>query len=193
MANSLSPAFVKINYTSPYGAHTMTIPTVPLNNVGVVNTPPNFDLRGAAVDVDADAAIRAFLALLKVYAPTNITFVDYVIYSQPTTSDAPLPVYSESLGITGDTTANIASKACQQTMTFRADNFTLYKFVMLDFVPALGFEKQVTITNPNLEAVRAYIVADVTWFASRGGGRPNTFLQMATTLNEKLRRSYGMN
>jgi len=42
------------------------------------------------------------------------------------------------------------------------------------------------------EDIRDYVTADATWIASRGGGRPNTFLQVSITLNEKLRRAYNM-
>lgn len=194
--NSLSPAFVRINYQSAFGPHTMTIPSVPVDDGLLVDADSGnwaFVLRGAELPVGVDGAINDFVNLIKVNFPTGVTFIDYVVYQQPAPEDAPYPVWSNTLAIVGTGGAGIWSKATQETWTFRADDFTTYKLVLLDY-SAGSFDKITAISGiPSLEAIRAYIVAPETWIASRGGGRPNTFLQIAQTLNEKLRRAYRMN
>jgi len=41
-------------------------------------------------------------------------------------------------------------------------------------------------------AINNFVTGANSWLLSRGGARPATFLQLSSTLNEKLRRTYGM-
>jgi len=193
MENSLAPAFVRIESASAYAPHVMTIPSVPLI-AAVGDAPPYFDLRGAEIDVNVDTAINDFVDLLRPLFKSTYHWSSYTVFEQAGVGDEPVPVWSAALTQVGTSAETREDKAWQQTFTFRATDFTLYKLVLLDSPPAYGSERQVNIsTNVNYEALRAYIVANETWIASRGGGRPNTFLQLSSTLNEKLRRSYRMN
>lgn len=195
MENSLSPAFVKIESASPFAPHVMTIPSVPLI-AAIGEAPPYFDLRGAEIDVNVDGAINDFVNLLKPLFFSSYHWSSYTVYSQPGVGDEPIPVWSGSLSQVGTSAeaGTVPAKAWQQTFTFRATDFTLFKLVLLDAPIGMGNERIVNLTpNVNYEALRAYVVAPETWIASRGGGRPQTFLQLASTLNEKLRRSYRMN
>jgi hypothetical protein len=193
MQNSLSPAFVKIDYTSVYAPHVMTVPSVPLIPA-VGDAPPYFDLRGAEIDVNADTAIRDYVAVLADLALGTMVFNSYTIFSQPEVGDTPVPVWSAPLNVVGTNPSAAAPvKACQQTYSFRATDFTIFKVVLLDFPPMSGFDRTTAPASVLQTNLIDYVTADETWIASRGGGRPNVFLQLATTLNEKLRRSYRMN
>lgn len=193
MENDIGPYFVKINYQSEYAPHSQSIPCVPLNNVGVLDTPPNFDLRGAEIDVNADTAIRDYVTLAKALFTPATVFANYTIYSKPGVGDSPVPIYSADLNIVGTSPFENPHKAWQQTLSFRADDFTLFKLVFLDAIPASGADKKTgTLADGAMNAVKNYAKALETWMASRGGGRPATFLSLTTTLNEKLRRSYRM-
>lgn len=194
-ANSLSPAFVRINYVSAYAPHVMTLPSVPINpDIAQAPSGYEFVLRGAALPVEVDDAVHDFVNVITAYFDVTTTFVDYTLYSQPTPEDVPVPVWSGSLGIAGIAfEPTIWSKATEMTWTFRADDFTLFKLVFLD-ARVNSFDKQVVLTGgSSADGIRDYVTADVTWLASRGGGRPANFLQLSKTLNEKLRRSYKMN
>jgi hypothetical protein len=194
MENSLSPAFVKIESSSPFAPHVMTIPSVPLI-AAIGEAPPYFDLRGAEIDVNVDTAINDFVNKLKPLFFSTYKWSSYTVFSQPGVGDTPVPVWSAALSQIGTSAeaGSVPAKAWQQTFTFRATDFTLFKLVLLDSPIAFGTDRQVNISgNVNYEALRAYVVAPETWIASRGGGRPQTFLQLASTLNEKLRRSYRM-
>jgi hypothetical protein len=193
MENSLSPAFVKINYTSVYAPHSMIVPSVPL--IGTIGGDTwLFDLRGAEIDVEAGGAIEDFVNVLKTQFPTSTIFNDYTLYSQPGVGDTPVPVLSNALGIAGtDAASGGTHKATQRTLTWRATDFTLFKQVWLDVNTFGEFDKVTDISgSPGLVAIDDYVTAPETWIASRGGGRPNTFLALTETLNEKLRRSYRM-
>ena len=191
--NSLSPAFVKINYTSAYGSHVMTQPSVPVESGVFAPTGWGFTLRGAELPIPVDDGVTDFVNIIKALFPSTVTFTDATVYSQPDPSDIPVPVASFALGIAGTAAASGWAKATQDTFTFRADDFTLYKLVLLDCV---SFDQWDKVTDASVrtqfEDIRDYVTADATWIASRGGGRPNTFLQVSITLNEKLRRAYNM-
>lgn len=194
MANSLSPAFVKINYSSAYGAHVMTVPSVALNPDNATPGNWDFDLRGAALDVRAADAVNDFVNLLIPFFPTSVNFIDAQLYRQPTPSSFAEPVQGILLNKTGTAseTGIIARKATQATWTYRATDNTIFKTVMLDCA-IYTWEKRTSLTGDALSiALRNYTIADVTWIASRGGGRPNIWLQTSHTLNEKLRRAYNM-
>lgn len=191
--NSLSPAFVKINYASAFGAHVQTLPSVPLIAGAYAPTGYAFVLRGLEVPVAVDDAVTDFVNLERAFFPSSVIFTDATVYSQPSPSDVPVPVASFPLGIAGTNAAVGWSKAVQLTLTFRASDFTLFKLVELDAESYNLFDKTTDKTErPELEAIVDYVTADASWLASRGGGKPSTFLQEAKTLNEKLRRSYNM-
>jgi hypothetical protein len=192
MANSLAPAFVRINYQSAYSIHTMTIPTVPYIPPSLGNTTGDFDLRGAAVDVNAGPTLSTFVNLLKVFFKPTVTFVDYTIFTKDSPTAPATPRYTGALGIAGTSTQTAADKAVQKTTTFRCDDFSIFKLVFLDS-PAADFNLfRNSPPDAAWTALINHVTADVSWIASRKGGRPVTFLQSAATLNEKLRRSYKM-
>lgn len=193
-SNSLSPAFTRINYISQWGPHSMTIPTVPYNPPDVGNATGAFVLRGAALPTDAADAIVDFVTLLLPFYEPTTTFLDYIIFTQADADATPLPQFSDTLGLAGTGGSTTWDKAVQFTWTWRTDEFGLFKLVMLDCISNNNFDKITNLTGLSAEeALHEYVTADVSFLAGRDGGRPNTFLQIAKTLNEKLRRSYRMN
>lgn len=190
--NSLSPAFVKINYASAFGSHVMTVPCVPIILAAGAD-PARFDLRGAALPVPVQGAVEDYVDVLKTWFPSTVTFQDYVGFAQASPTDVPVPVVAGSLGIVGTNASPGWTKAVQQTFTFKADDYTIFKVVLLDAGSFSTFDKRTDpASTPLLTALVDYVTAEVTWVASRGGGRPNSFLQNSTTLNEALRKRYNM-
>lgn len=193
MASSLSPAFVRVNYTSVYGAHVMTLPSVPI--VTGINAPSfhDFDLRGAEISVECDDAVKDFINVIKADFIASTTFVDYTLFTQADAEATPVPVWSAALGIVGTHADDSWSKAVQRTFTWRTDAFGLFKLVFLDCISANNFSKNTSLPDGSTrKAISDYVTADETWLAGRDGGRPATFLQESVTLNEKLRRSYNL-
>lgn len=192
--NSLSPAFVRIDYTSIHGPHSMTLPSVPVIAAVGGGAPYTFDLRGAAIDVPVKGAVEDFVAIIAEFFETTTTFVAWTLYTQADADATPLPVQADNLGIDGTAATTTWDKAVQVTFTWRTDAFGIFKLVFLDAVSNNNFDKATNFDiDTATEALHDYVTADVTWLAGRDGGRPNTFLQRAKTLNEKLRRSYRMN
>lgn len=194
MENALSPAFIKINYSSPFAPHTATIATVPYILPDVGNPSGQWQLRGAALPVDADGAVNDLVDLMLPFYESSITFEDYIIYTQADEDAPPLPQYSAIINKVGTGGAGTWSKAVQYTWTWRTTAFGLFKLVMLDALSNNNFDKFTTLTPASAEkALSDYVTADVSWLSGRDNERPSVFLQGAKTLNEKLRRSYRMN
>lgn len=193
--NALSPAFVRINYASPYGGHVMTVPSVPYILPDVGNVSGQFDLRGAALSTPAHDAVVAYVNVLKPFFNPGVVFSDYTIFTQADAAAVALPQYTDTLNIAGTTGLGATqwAKASQGTITFRTETFGIFKIVLLD-AWTIGWDPFRSATaTVQLGALVDYVTDDVSWLSGRDGGRPKTFLQMSWTLNEHLRRAYNMN
>jgi len=193
-ANSLYPAFVRIDYTSIYGPHSMTIPSVPVIAAVGGGAPYVFDLRGAAIDVPVSTSVEDFVDVIKPFFIASTIFNSYTLFTMADPEATPVPVQGGALNIAGTGGDTTWEKAVQWTITWRTDSFGIFKLVLLDAVSNNNFDKITDAdSDVGLDPVNEYVTADVTWIAGRDGGRPDVFLQAAKTLNEKLRRSYRMN
>lgn len=189
MANSLSPAFVKINYVSEYAPHTLTIPTTAYD----IET-ESFNGHNGAPDRPAAVAVNSFVDLISAaFKPTTV-FTDFTVFTKADPEAPSLPRLSGPLGLVGLSAVAGTAKATQWTWTWRTSFFGLSKLVFLDVPNAGSFEKYTNISNiPSYDAIHDYWTDPAGWISGRDGGVPTTFLQIAVTLNEKLRRSYRMN
>jgi hypothetical protein len=196
--NSLAPAFVRVNYTSEFSLHVMTIPSVPWiepapTAVGTARS-GLFDLRGLNIDVIADTAIKDYINLLKPLFSPQTTFLDYTIFTQVDAQAAPLPRYTGGLTIVGTGAATSWRKAVQKTYSFRTENFGHSRVVLLDCNSDNTFEKKSGNQLSTAEvAMVNYVAAEASWISGQDNARPVAFTQLSVTLNEKLRRAYKMN
>lgn len=191
--NSLYPAFVRINYHSPYGVHTMTIPTLGWDYSGGTPLGGIFAAWDAS-DREAVDMISDFVNLIKPFFLATTTFDNFTIYTMASAEADPTPVFAGELAIDGTSVETEWAKAVQMTWTFRTSLFGIFKLVFLDVPSASGFDKILSFgASPEAEAVRDYLAADTNGFAGRDGGQVSVLDQISFTLNEKLRREYHMN
>lgn len=187
MPASKSPAFVKVNYHSEYGAHVAIVPTLAWN-AGVAQG--DFATHSGSV-TPADAMIKALYTALKPILPTLAFFDNYVIYSQPAPEDLPVPVASGDLNFQGTEATPGWDKATQATYTFRTSNFGVMKLVTLDCASNNDFSKvTATGTTGILFDVWTELSDPTNGWAGQDNGRPMTLISQTVTLNEKLRRAY---
>ena len=192
--NSLYPAFVRIDSESQFGPHSMTVPSVPVIAAVGGGAPYTFDLRGLSVDVNVKDAGEDFVDVLKPFFGPSYNFIGWTLFTMADPDATPVPVQSGSLAVAGTHAGGSWTKAVQATWTWRTDAFGIFKIVLLDGSSEDSFDKATSVTGyPIGDALSDYVTAPSTWVAGRDGGRPDVFLQVAYTLNEKLRRSYRMN
>jgi hypothetical protein len=192
--NSIAPAFVKINYASEFAPHSMEIPCVPVIAAVGGGAPYTFDLRGLEIDVPVSTGVMDFINLVKIFFHSTVKFIDWTLYTLADPDAPALPVQTGSINVAGTNASDTWYKAVQRTHTWRTDAFGVYKLVLLDAISSNNFDKQTElVVDSALANLSNYVTADATWFAGRDGGRPDVFLQVSITLNEKLRRSYRMN
>jgi hypothetical protein len=187
--NSLSPAFVVINYHSAYGAHKMTLPTLQYNP----GSPGTFDVRGGGT-MDASEMVNDFVDLIKPFFPADVEFDFWEGFLKATpTADNVLKI-SESLTQVGTNAAPGWTKATEAVWSFKSDLNGLYKLSMLDMGNADSWDK-VTFSDLAGDALTFvnYLIDDAHGWAARDDGQPVTFLQISYGLNKALRRKYNMN
>lgn len=191
--NSLYPAFVKIDYHSPYGAHSMTIPTLPWTNIPIAGGHGAFDIWSVGTR-DADDMIKDYVNLLKVFFKPDHFFDQYTIYTMATPTSAPTPVTGNTLSIEGTEASSHWSKAVQTTFSIRTADFGQMKIVLLDAPVPNSFDKIASFdASPEALALVAELADPDNGWSGRDGSKPATLTQIAYTLNEKLRREYNMN
>lgn len=191
--SSPGPFFVQINYSSEFAPHSMEIPTLNASVAILDSSSWNFLVPGGDT-LDVDTSVKGLVNLLKTQFPASVHFDNYVLFSQPDPDLPATPVFSGELGIAGTFVTPGWYKAVQFTMTFRTNEFGIFKLVLLDVGSANNFNKETSlVSGEGFDLIRDYITATDSWILGRDGGKPQTFLQLAKTLNEKLRRSYRMN
>lgn len=184
MPASPSPAFVRINYHSPFGFHTMQIPTLAWDS-------GNFATWAAGV-VDDSTMIEDLVTLMLPFFPEGVIFDNWLIFSQPTPEDDPVPV-AAGLFVLFEGTAALPgwTKAVQETITIRSTNFGVSKLVFLDAASGNSFEP-ITVPDGSMTALLNEIGDTSKGWSAQDNGRPATFIKLSKTLNEKLRRAYRM-
>lgn len=191
--NSLFPAFVKIDYHSPWGTHVMTIPTKGWNDDVSAGGKGTFDTWGGS-PADADDMVKDLVNLLKPFYQPDHFFDLYTIYTMASETAKPNPVASNSLGIEGTEASSNWSKAVQTTFTIRTDSFGIMRIVLLDAPNPASFDRIASFdASPEALALVTELGSLTKGWSGRDNAKPGTLVQIAYTLNEKLRREYHMN
>lgn len=191
MANSLYPAFVKIDYHSAQGAHVMIIPTLEwhANDILVAG---EFESWNAGL-VDADDKINDLVDLFLPFFLATTTFDFYTIYTMASPTAAAQPVAAASLAKVGTSVSTTWAKAVQKTLIMRTTDFGIMKLVFLDCPSGNNFDPVNAYgVDPATTAIINELKNEDSPWSARDNGRPNTLIKQTTTLNEKLRKEYNM-
>lgn len=191
MENSLSPAFVVINYHSSRGAHLMTLPTVAWSS-GLGTNGKGGYIAWDTNPIDAEDMITAFATAAADLAATTIVMDGYTIFTKSSPTAPNLPVASGTLALTG-TDTNAEQPAGQFTASFRTTDIGRAKITLLDFHSFHSFLKaRPADVSVDEQALFTQFTDISNAWSGRDGARPQTFISGTYTLNEKLRREYGM-
>jgi hypothetical protein len=192
MPNSLYPAFVVLDYTSAYAPHKMTIPTRAWTAPSGIFTYGSYPKWDDDSEIDALDMVNDFATVLAGAWKNTATITTFTWYTMASPTARPLPQLATTVAIAGTNVSTAQDKARQHTITWRTTTFGISKIVVLD-APAADFDRIADVTDVAwVEDINDELTSvDKAW-SGRDGGRPNTFLQVSVTLNERLRRAYRM-
>jgi hypothetical protein len=191
--NSLYPAFVRLDYHSIWGAHVAIIPTrqwFPTSITGVLGSFENW----ASVPIDAEVMINELVDVLVPFHLTTTIFDTATVYTMASPTAPAIPQNAAALGQVGTTTNTSHAKATQNCFVFRSTTNGKLKIYLLD-APTIGgaFAKVLpgAWNSVMLDLFTTLALPNNAW-AARDGGKPNNAMSCTSTLNEKLRKEYGM-
>jgi len=188
--NSLVPSYGVIDYVSAYGAHKATIPTLQWTLGGDYG---EYIAHDDVTVVDAETMWLDFIADLVPFALATTTFNSVTMYNKPTIDAPSVPVAILPVGEVGTSVATSQAKATQSTWNFRTTLFGHMKLVLLDIPVGGGFEKTLPAIwgAPDLAILGA--LSDLSKaFCGRDNAAIASGISKTYTMNEKLRRAYGM-
>lgn len=190
--NSLFPAYVLMQYTTAYGVHFMTIPTktwIDNPSAGGAGEFENWNGDG----IDADEMVNDLVDLFAPFFLATTSFDLYTIYTLASAEATPQPRVAKQLTQVGSNVGTYWAKAVETTFMFRTDLFGVRRLVFLDAPAPASFDKISTFdTSPAAIAIRDQFADDSQAWSARDNGKPIILTQITYTLNEKLRKEYGM-
>jgi len=189
--NSLSPAYVRLDYHSVYGAHVMLIPTkewLPTSITGGMGSYVAWD----TTTIDAEAMIDALIAKLADLHLATSSFDLATIYTQATSTSPAFPQAAKTLAVVGTAGAVGAAMAIQSTLNMRGVGGKPVKYTFLD---ASALNVQMTKISPfGFPPAVSALVTEVSLlsnaWSSRNDDRPNVALSWTMTESNALRRRY---
>lgn len=190
-ANSLYPSFVRIFYHSQFGSHVMTLPTLQYSSaaIGTLGEFATWD----AGSTDADEMINALVDdIAGLYVEDETTFDNYEIFNMATPTSDPTWQYGGTLGVTGTLASAVGwREAVQCTYTFRTSLGGIARLVLLDRPTENVFARLTTLSAPEA-LIATELGSTARGWAGRDGGQFAVFKNQTITLNERLRREYGL-
>jgi hypothetical protein len=191
--NSLWPAFGIVDYSSAYGNHKMTIPTRAWNAGIGTNGFGGYLGWDLSTANDAQDMWTDLITDIAAFAPATLTFNNATIYTMASSISPRIPVTQIPLNIAGTSAATTQAKAAQSTWNFRTTTFGIFKLVLLDSPVGTGFNKTLagSFGAPDLAVIGGLTDQAKAW-SGRDGSPPANCHSKTYTLNEKLRREYGM-
>lgn len=190
--NSLSPAFVVIDYTSAYAPHKMTIPTLEWFPVNLTGTLGSFSNWGSTT-LDGEQMVNDLVDKLLPFVPATTTFVGVTVYTKATATADSIPRASAVLTQVGTYAGAVPSKARSATFNMKTTANGDSKLVLLDAPTSPTFDPTLPV------AFSADAIALITQFADpsqgwsgRDNARVNTGRKVTYDLNDKLQKQYKM-
>lgn len=186
----LYPSFIVIDYTSEFGQHKQTLPTLQWTGTGLGDA-GNIESHDA-VGISTLTMMTNLILVYKDLLPTTTTLVSYTVFNMPTMTSIPQPVYTAAIGVAGtDAALTGQAKAVQWTLSIRSTNFGIFQFVMLDR-PSNDNWGNITSMDADTTALFNELSDAAMGWAARDGGRPYGFMGISISLNKRLRRKYDM-
>lgn len=189
---TLSPAYFVLNYHSIYGSHKATIPTLQWYPTNITGNLGSFETWNAGT-VDAEEMIQTYADnMMQFYAATASTD-SAEIWTKDTPTSPAYPRRQYPIISAGTDTVGTWQKATQAQWIVRCADFSIAKYVFLDFnshgswdslSDISGSPDSITFLNHLTDADQA--------FSSRKDSQPNGIIKITYKLNDQLRKEYEM-
>jgi len=189
----LQPSYVKIEYSTPFGNHSHTIPTLqwlPTSMTGAMGSYLNW----SSIAIDAEAMIDALVDVLKAEIGTDSSYDLATVFNYDGTANIFLPVAFKSLAVAGTGATGAPRKACQQTINIRTSGGRPMKIVHLDHsIGATEFDKIPSFSfSGAADAIVAELVDSDNAWAGRDNTQPLAAVSATFDINDALRKQYHM-
>lgn len=185
----LGPSYVKIDYHSPYGMHSHTLPTLQWSSTGLGN-PGSFATHDT-VGMAGDIMVTVLVDLLAENVPDTIQYDAFTIFNFDADQDRFLPVYGLSYVAVGSLVVVGQQKAVQVTYSLFTELFHQFKLVLLDR-PCANVWGNTTVLAATESPIITQLTDSGNGWAGRDGARPFLYRGTSISLNKRLRRKYGM-
>lgn len=188
MANSLSPAFMRVRYNSAGHDHVMTLPTK------FVGTPtpgvePNLRRHDGSSITASDFAAD-FLPLLSPFFHSGDALGSIDIWSQPLPEDDPVFIYSVPSAVTGGA-AGADVVAVQTVFTFRTVHRGGFRLVLMEGTNSADNQANWPFGGSGATYdLASYIIGDSCPIYARNNDAPAVPLKTVSKENDVLRRKY---
>jgi hypothetical protein len=191
--NDLFPGYVAVRYHSQFGNHLQILPTRAWSSTAITGALGSWE-GWNAVPIDGEVMVNALIDKFAALFPPDVAYESATVYTIDAPGAGAIPRKAVPLiqvGTLGSST--LTSAAFQANWMFRDDEYALSKLVFLDITPGANFFPVTDTTG--ITAVNDVIAqwTDIgnAW-STRNGLRPTIFQKITYTLNEKLRKEYGM-
>lgn len=184
------PAYVELDYASPFGQHVSTlnmrtIATTGLSDSGTVEAWDGSTLSTQLMVEDMIDALQAAV-------PSTIAYTNYTIYRWPDPEADPQPIFTKAYTAVGTETGLTGqAKAVQVTIGFRTEAFGQARIVVLDRPVNGNFGSFVDPAGDFAGVIDEFTASDNAW-TGVDGFRPAAYTNTSITLSKRLRRKYKM-
>lgn len=191
--NTLYPAAGVISYTTPFGVHKMTIPTLAWSIAIGTHGKGGYTAWDGTTSVDAQDMWEDLINDLAAFVLADTSFDSVTLYTYSAVNAPANPVMFWTPAIVGTNTTTTQRKAVQQTWNFRTADFGRFKLTLLDGPIGSNWDKIIPSGFGSADLAIVGALTDLTkaW-SGRDNSAPAAAISKTFTLNDKLRREYGM-
>lgn len=186
--HELYPSWVKLNYTTRGRSKVALLPCA-IDGAATPGIEPSFTPRAGA-PIMATTAVSAYCTAASHVIGTSGHFDSYEVYHKAALDADPVLVYASVLAIVGLIPGD-GTEFSEAVWTFKTPSPGGLKIYIMEGSEGVDLKKPLPIpTDPDTNAIPAYIMSDDNWILGRNGNQPILPLFMTSKQNDHYRRKY---
>lgn len=189
MTNFPGPFEVVIKYSVDGVNHLQNLNCNAVTPIGVGDLPADIDLQTrVGGTVALDAAVTAWVNLLKVGSSSTLTFDSFDFYSVAALSSVRTFITSGTIGVSG-TNVGSYNPAHQKTLTFRTLEGGTMRIVQMETADTSKARVGYAATGAGNQAIMDFVVGTTNWILARDTSYPISALNAIGGENERIFRT----